>query len=93
MEAIVERDNLTKALARVQRNEGAPGIDGMSVEALALHLKDHWPTIRASCSKASTNRGRCGASRFPRRRGGMRPLGVPPPPANRTLIQSAFGIG
>ncbi len=35
MEAIVEKDNLREALARVKRNKGAPGIDGMSVEALA----------------------------------------------------------
>ena len=30
MEAIVERENLKKALAQVKRNKGAPGIDGMS---------------------------------------------------------------
>ncbi|RWI14259.1 MAG: group II intron reverse transcriptase/maturase, partial [Mesorhizobium sp.] len=47
MEAIVDRDNLRKALARVRRNKGAPGIDGMSVDALALHLKDYWPELRA----------------------------------------------
>ncbi len=47
MEAIVGRDNLRKALAQVQRNKGAAGVDGMSVEALSAHLKDHWPTIRA----------------------------------------------
>jgi RNA-directed DNA polymerase len=35
MEAIVERDNLRKALAQVKRNKGAPGIDGMSVDDLA----------------------------------------------------------
>ena len=46
MEAIVERDNLRKALAQVRRNKGAAGVDGMSVEALSAHLKDHWPTIR-----------------------------------------------
>ena len=47
MEAIVERDNLKEALARVKRNKGAPGVDGMAVEALGAHLKEHWPTIRA----------------------------------------------
>ena len=36
MEAIVECDNLRKALAQVRRNKGAPGIDGMSVDDLAL---------------------------------------------------------
>jgi hypothetical protein len=34
MEAIVERENLKKALAQVKRNKGAPGIDGMTVEDL-----------------------------------------------------------
>ena len=31
MEAIVERDNLRKALAQVKRNKGAAGVDGMTV--------------------------------------------------------------
>ena len=30
MEAIVERENLRKALAQVKRNKGAPGVDGMT---------------------------------------------------------------
>jgi hypothetical protein len=47
MEAIVERDNLRKALAQVKRNKGAAGVDGMSLGALAPYLKEHWPTIRA----------------------------------------------
>ena len=46
MEPILERDNLRKALARVRRNKGAPGIDGMTVDDLAAHLKDHWPADR-----------------------------------------------
>jgi RNA-directed DNA polymerase len=53
MEAIVERDNLRKALAQVQRDKGAPAIDGMSVEALALHLKDNWPALRARLLEGS----------------------------------------
>ena len=47
MEAVVERRNLRKALARVKANKGAPGIDGMTFENLAPYLKEHWPTIRA----------------------------------------------
>ena len=43
MEAVVEPGNLRKALARVRRNKGAPGIDGMTVEELGAWLKDHWP--------------------------------------------------
>src|SRR5229473_281789 len=47
MEAIVERNNLRKALARVKANKGAAGIDGMTFEDLAPYLKEHWPAIRA----------------------------------------------
>ena len=47
MEAVVERENLKKALAQVKRNKGAAGVDGMTVDDLAAYLKEHWPTIRA----------------------------------------------
>jgi RNA-directed DNA polymerase len=47
MEAVVEGENLKQALARVKRNKGAAGIDGMSVDELAAYLKKHWPMIRA----------------------------------------------
>ena len=77
MEAIVERDNLRKALARVQRNKGAPGVDGMSVEALAVHLKDHWPTIRAQLLEGAYEPQPVRRVEIPKASGGMRPLGVP----------------
>ena len=47
MKAVVERDNVRKALAQVRRNKGAPGVDEMSVADLARHLKDHWLEIKA----------------------------------------------
>ena len=46
MEVVVERENLKEALARVKRNKGAAGIDGMSVDDLPIYLKEHGPTIR-----------------------------------------------
>ncbi|MFH0303573.1 hypothetical protein AAFX91_42075, partial [Bradyrhizobium sp. 31Argb] len=47
MEAVVERENLKKALAQVKRNKGAAGVDGMTVGELPAYLKEHWLTIRA----------------------------------------------
>lgn len=47
MEAIVcDRRNLKLALKRVIRNQGAPGIDGMTVEELTPYLKENWVKIR-----------------------------------------------
>ena len=77
MEAIVERDNLKEALARVKRNKGAPGIDGMTVEALGAHLKDHWPTIRAQLLDGSYEPQPVRRVEIPKPTGGVRALGVP----------------
>ena len=72
MEAIVERNNLRKALAQVRANKGAPGIDGMSFEALASHLKEHWLTIRAQLLDGSYK-----PVEIPQASGDTRPLGIP----------------
>ena len=46
MEEVCERENCKQALRRVKANKGSPGVDGMTVEELPGHLKEHWPTIR-----------------------------------------------
>jgi RNA-directed DNA polymerase len=46
LDEILQRENLFDALRRVEQNKGAPGVDGMTVEALGPHLKEHWPRIR-----------------------------------------------
>ena len=46
MSAIVDRDNMWRALRAVERNRGAAGVDGMSWEQLRPWLKDHWPEIK-----------------------------------------------
>jgi RNA-directed DNA polymerase len=48
MEEVCERGNLQRALKRVKANKGAPGVDGMTVQALPAFLREHWPSIRAS---------------------------------------------
>ena len=77
MEAVVERENLKKALAQVQRNKGAPGIDGMSVDALTPYLKEHWPTIRAQLLDGTYKPQPVRRVEIPKATGGTRLLGIP----------------
>src|ERR1700719_4074139 len=78
MEAIVERNNLKKALARVKANKGAAGIDGMSFEDLSPYLKEHWPTIRAQLLDGTYKPQPVRRVEIPKASGGLRPLGIPP---------------
>jgi hypothetical protein len=41
LERILNRDHLNHAYKQVKRNHGAPGIDGMTVEAALPWLKKH----------------------------------------------------
>jgi RNA-directed DNA polymerase len=77
MEAIVERENLRKALARVERNRGAAGVDGMSVDDLAAHLKEHWLAIRAQLLDGTYRPQPVRRVEIPKAAGGKRPLGIP----------------
>jgi RNA-directed DNA polymerase len=77
MEAVVERDNLKKALAQVRRNKGAPGVDAMSVDDLAAHLKEHWPAIRAQLLNGTYRPQPVRRVEIPKAAGGTRPLGIP----------------
>jgi RNA-directed DNA polymerase len=77
MEAIVERDNLKKALVQVRRNKGAPGVDGMTVDDLAPYLKDHWPAIRTRLLEGTYRPLPVRRVEIPKAAGGKRPLGIP----------------
>jgi len=46
MEQVVRRDNLLVAHARVVRNAGAPGVDGMTVDDLMAYCRVHWARLR-----------------------------------------------
>jgi RNA-directed DNA polymerase len=77
MEAVVERENLKKALAQVKRNRGAAGIDGITVDGLPAYLKEHWPTIRAQLLDGSYKPQPVRRVEIPKASGGTRALGIP----------------
>jgi RNA-directed DNA polymerase len=77
MEAVVERANLKKALAQVKRNKGAGGIDGMTVDELPAHLKEHWPMLRTQLLEGTYKPRPVRRVEIPKASGGTRPLGIP----------------
>ena len=77
MEDVVERENLKTALARVKRNKGAAGIDGMSVDDLPAYLKEHWPAIRAQLLDGTYRPQPVRRVEIPKASGGLRLLGIP----------------
>ena len=76
MEAVIERENLKKALAQVKRNNGAAGVDKMTVGELPTNLKKHWPTIRAQLLEGTYKPQPLRRVEIPMS-GGTRPLGIP----------------
>ena len=77
MERVVERENLIQALQQVQRNKGAPGIDGMTVEDLETYLKEHWPMIKAQLLKGEYQPHAVKRVVIAKPGGGQRNLGIP----------------
>lgn len=77
MERVVERGNLLCALRRVKRNDGSPGIDGMTVEMLPAYLKEHWPAIKVSLLEGTYEPQPVRRVAIPKAGGGVRPLGIP----------------
>jgi RNA-directed DNA polymerase len=77
MEEIVERENLKNALRRVKANKGAPGFDGMTVDQLGDHLKQHWPAIREQLLSGTYRPKPVKRVETPKPDGGVRKLGIP----------------
>jgi RNA-directed DNA polymerase len=77
MQRVLERGNLIRALHRVKDNGGAPGVDGMSVEALPGYLKQHWPKLRCALLDGSYRPQPVRRVEIPKPSGGKRPLGIP----------------
>jgi len=77
MEEVCERENCLQALKRVKSNKGSPGIDGMTVEQLPEHLKEHWPAIREQLLSGTYMPQPVKRVEIPKPDGGVRQLGIP----------------
>jgi RNA-directed DNA polymerase len=77
MEKVCERRNLLAALKRVRQNAGSPGIDGMTVEQLSVHLRAHWPRLREELLVGRYQPQPVRRVAIPKPGGGERELGIP----------------
>ena len=77
MEAVCNRENLRKALKRVQVNKGSGGIDGMTVKQLPGYLAKHWPAIRDQLLQGTYQPQPVKRVEIPKSDGGVRKLGIP----------------
>jgi RNA-directed DNA polymerase len=77
MEEVCGRQNCQQALARVKRNKGSAGVDGMTVEQLPAYLKQHWPAIREQLRRGTYKPQPVKRVEIPKPDGGVRKLGIP----------------
>jgi RNA-directed DNA polymerase len=77
MESICERENMQKALRRVEQNKGAPGVDGMVTSQLRGYLKRHLEKIKTALLDGTYKPFPVRRKEIKKPDGGIRLLGIP----------------
>jgi group II intron reverse transcriptase/maturase len=77
MEAAVNPSNWEAALCAVERNEGAPGPDGIKAKELRRHLRQHGEMIRKRLLEGRYVPSAARRKDLPKPDGGTRPLSIP----------------
>jgi RNA-directed DNA polymerase len=76
-ERIWANQNVARGIERVERNGGAAGIDGMTVEEVRPYLREHWLELRAALDQQSYQPSPVRRVEIPKPDGGVRQLGIP----------------
>jgi len=74
---ILDRDNMNRAYKRVKANGGAPGIDGMTIEAALPWLKEHKDELIGRIKRGKYTPSPVRRVEIPKPNGGIRKLGIP----------------
>lgn len=77
LEEILSNQNMNQAYKRVYRNKGASGVDGVTVQELKEHLKEHKDELRAKVRKRKYQPAPALRVEIPKENGKMRKLGIP----------------
>jgi RNA-directed DNA polymerase len=88
MEEVCRPENLNRAYRRVKANQGAPGVDGMTIAHLRSWLAEHEEELIAALRDGSYRPQPVRGVQIPKPGGGVRQLGIPT--AVDRLVQRAI---
>lgn len=91
IDRIIAENNIWSAYEKVRKNKGVPGIDGMTVYELHMHLEEHMPEIRESILDGSYKPQPVKRVAIPKPDGSKRNLGIPTV-IDRTIQQAILQI-
>jgi RNA-directed DNA polymerase len=77
MESILERNNMRRAIKRVIKNKGAPGVDGMTVRKIKRYFYRHREKIEEALLEGTYKPMPVLQKEIPKPGGGIRLLGIP----------------
>jgi RNA-directed DNA polymerase len=78
MERILAAENLRKAWRQGKANQGAPGVEGMTIEEFPAFAREHWASIRQAIRDETSQPSPVRRTEIPKRQGkGTRLLGIP----------------
>ena len=77
LEAALERSNMLCAYERVVANQGAPGVDGLTVSEFKTWLQAHWAKVREALLAGEYQPAAVRKVEIPKPQGGVRTLGIP----------------
>ena len=77
MEYVVSRENMRQAWKQVRANQGAPGVDQITITEFLSYAKTHWEGIKASLLNGTYRPDPVKRVEIPKDSGGTRQLGIP----------------
>jgi RNA-directed DNA polymerase len=77
LERILSPENLRTAWKQVKANNGAPGVDGVTVEEFPARVRAEWERVRRQLLKGTYHPRPVLRVEIPKSGGGKRPLGIP----------------
>jgi len=74
---VVQGQNFVNAYQSVRQNNGAPGVDGLTVEDMKKYLPAHWNGVKANILNGSFRPSPVRSVSIPKANCGERTLGIP----------------